>query len=66
MKSMIMSVFAGLMAGQANAESIFMDKEHLDIHFNKNVGNMSEVVEESDSLILLYLMHSEVLGDAQG
>ena len=42
------------------------DKEHLDIHLNKHVANLMEVIEASDKLVLLYVMHSGITHDKNG
>ncbi len=45
---------------------VLADKEHLDIHLNKHVANLMEVIEASDKLVLLYIMHSGITHDKNG
>ena len=57
---------SNVVADEIAEPHIMENQEHLDIHFNKNVANLMDVIDSSDKLVLLYIFHSKITHDPNG
>ena len=51
---------------QADDRSTFADREDIGIYLNKHVENLTDVMDASDKLSLLYIFNSDISHDAHG